>query len=236
MFERTIERLVEREHSHWDIGDALVAEITSSTDWDDLAQAVTARGLEYKISTLRAYHRVAKAFPQDERVPGVSFAAHQAALTAGDAHDARVAIDRAKANSGAATRATVLAEVRVMKGRTQTAISGAVSAWGDLRRGVERLLATDPAEIESLIVMDDKYAAQAAALSQDLAKVAMLISDAAREAERRVARHRAKQAQVRAAQAPKARPESTKASAPVQATPAAAKPKLGRLGKGRGEA
>lgn len=233
MFERTIKRLVEREHSHWDIGDALVAEITSSTDWDDLAQAVAARGLEYKISTLRAYHRVAKAFPQDERVPGVSFAAHQAALTAGDAHDARVAIDRAKANSGAATRATVLAEVRVMKGRTQTAISGAVSAWGDLRRGVERLLATDPAEIESLIVMDDKYAAQAAALSQDLAKVAMLISDAAREAERRVARHRAKQAQ---AQAPKAGPKSTKAPAPAQAAPAAAKPKLGRLGKGRGEA
>lgn len=232
-YTQTIKTLLEQEDNHWAIGEALNIEVRRNNDWRGLDHALGQAGLDYKISTLRAYRRVAAAFPQGERVPGVSFAAHQAALTVGTHEVPRVVIERAIRANGKATRDAVLNEVRQIKGRARVDTANAVAAWRDLRRGVEALLALDEAELEALMqVAQGTQAGQAPALVRDLTKAGTKIGKALTKAEAQ-----AKRAAAKAAHGPKAAavPSVPKTRVTQAAAPAAKKPKVGRLGEGRGE-
>lgn len=224
-FDKTIKALAEAEQNQWKVGDALVAEVRAKADWDDLSKALVAAGIEHTPSTLRAYRRVAAGFPRDQRVTGVSFGAHQAALTAGDAAGGLVAIDRARTNTGRATRDAVLAEVRAIKGRASNAVSDALVAWRDLTRAVGKLLDVPESELEALLIMDGgKYAGRATDLVRDMGKVQARIGASITVAEKALLK--ASKPKLTGTQAPAAKP---KAQAPAN------KPKIGKLGKGRGQ-
>lgn len=236
-YTKTISTLKQQESTHWDIADALVTEIKNSGDWDQLAAALEAEGLDYKTSTLKAYHRVARGFPSTDRVTGASFAAHQAALTAGNNAQARVAISRARDNAGKVTRDSVLAEVRRMKGRTTNDTSDAVAAWRDLRRGVAKLLELAPGELEALLSIDSgAFGGQAGPLSKDLVKVGLAISEALRAAESKIKADKAtkatRAARRQGAETPRA-PATAKPKTPANTT-TPPKPKVGRMRQDRG--
>lgn len=241
-FQDTIDLLTADENNRWAIGASINRGLANGYTWRDLDAALTSAGLDYQASTLRAYARVTKAFPVQDRVDGVSFAAHQAALTAGSATEGRKAIESARATGGKATRDSVLAEVRKMKGRTGAQTSDAVAAWRDLRRGVEKILELSASELTALLTLDGgKYAGQASTLSRDLGAVSVKVSEALTKAEKQAQAKSARTAaRVSKSATPKATPTVTRSRG--QATKATAAPvnegkapKLGRLGSSRGQ-
>lgn len=236
MYVDTIKTLRKQESTHWDIADALVKEVHTHRDWDRLAGLLADQGIEYKISTLKAYRRVAWIFPDTTtRVRGASFAAHQAAATLGSTVKAGVALARAAKSQGKVTRDTVLAEVRQMKGRTNSTTSDAVSAWRDLKRGVAHLLDLQGHELGALLMMEGTYQGQAPDLSRDLAKVSLRIADAMAKAEKARAAQKNKAARKAAGVYRRTRSAGDglglRKPKPKTARP---KVKVGKLGQGRG--
>lgn len=230
-FSETIDLLREDENNRWAIGASINRALRAKYTWKELEAELTAHDLDFKLSTLRAYARVTAAFPSPtERIDGASFAAHQAALTMGSPADARKAIRAVQDRGSRATRDSVLAEVRKMKGRTTKQTSEAVAAWRDLKRGVTKLLELSDSELAALLTLDGgKYAGQASTLSSDLGKVSVKVATALTKAEKAT---QAKAKRTAAAVSRAATPTAPKAKA---ATPAAKTPKLGRLGSSRGQ-
>jgi len=239
-FDKTIALLGQQEDNHWKVGDTLRGEFrgyrlgNGKPDWAALASALSAAGAEHTLTTMKAYYRVAAAFPENDRIDGVSFAAHQAALTMGDANQARSVIQTVQLGTGGkATREAVLSEVRRVKGRTTNQTSSAVEAWRMVRAGVDKLLDLEAGELDALLTLaDGKYAGEAATLARDLGKVSTKVTASLTKAEKVLAARKAKKAQSRAAKAPMTA-KAPKASAPAAAKPA---PRVGRLGQNRGKA
>lgn len=212
------ELLKAREAGQWDLGDALTREIQTGKDWETLMDWVNQEGLDFTRGTLKAYHRVAHTFRPQDRVAGASFAAHQAALTAGSLAGAKTALQNAQASGAKVTRDKVLSQVRQMKGRATHETSDVLAAWRDLRRATQSLLDADAADLRSLLMLEGgKYQAEAAELGSKLVQTASRIADASAEVER------------------KAKGKS-KSKTPAQAQAPTAKPKIRKLGAGRGEA
>lgn len=231
VFDKAIDLLQVDENNRWAIGGAINRGLRNGGSWADLEKVLADRGLDFQVSTLRVYSRVTAAFPVEDRIPGVSFAAHQAALTVGDATKGRQAIQNVRDAGHRVTRDTVLAEVRKMKGRTGSQTSDAVAAWRDLRRGVEKLLDLSTGELAALLTLDGgKYAGQASKLSRDLGRVSVKVSEALTKAEK-ANQAKAKRTAAAVASAGTTKPKTSKAPASAPKVP-----KLGRLGSGRGQA
>jgi hypothetical protein len=234
-FEQTIALLGTQEENHWKVGDTLVREMRAyagaNPDWGGLQAALTAAGAEHTLATMKAYYRVATKFPAEDRVPDVSFAGHQAALTIGNIASPIDVIRRAQVSAGGrATREAILSEVRQMKGRTTSQTSDAVEAWRMLRAAVDKMLDLDAAELEALLTLaNGKYAGEAADLSRNLGKVSVKVADALTKAEAVMAKRAAKtKARVAGAATPKAtKPKVAQATKPA--------PRIGRLGQNRGK-
>lgn len=226
-FSDTIELLKVDENNRWAIGESVNRYLQMGAKYRELEEALARADLDFKMSTLKAYARVTKAFPPQDRIDGASFAAHQAALTMGNPTDAHKAIRAVTDDGRRPTRDNVLAEVRKMKGRTQKQTSDAVAAWRDLRRGVEKILDLSASELTALLTLDGgKYAGEASTLSRDLGRVSVKVSEALTKAE--------KQAQAKARRTTANVAKAATPKAPTAKT-AAKTPKLGRLGANRGQ-
>lgn len=227
-YRKTITALRNQESTHWDIADALVAEIRTGNSWDELARELEDQGLDYKVSTLKVYRKVASQIPAEQRVSGVSFAAHQAAATLRNTGQIRQALDlAARNNGGKVTRDTVLAEVRKINGRTSGQTSDAVAAWRALQNGASKIAALPTAELDALLMMDKgKYAGELGDLLSDISAVQVLLAESRTRTEKAIKAAEGKKA-ARAAKTeskPTPKAKATKADAP----------KVGKMGARRG--
>jgi hypothetical protein len=239
-FTKTIEALQTQESSHWAVGEALVKEVnsyssqTSVIQWDALGAALEQAGLSHTISTLKAYRRVAMSFSPESRIEGVSFAAHQAALTAGDVTRARAMIVLAQGNhaGGKATRDGVLSEVRKLKGRTTAQTNASMRAISSLTAAVGKVLDLGEGELEGLMLLDKGAAiGKTADLLMKLGKVSQVLGEATDDAEKRLASKTRTTRGKKTSKPGKTPPVTSPAKAK-----ATTKPKVRKMGNKRGAA
>lgn len=88
-FTKTIAALNRKDVGEWELGDALVAEVEPSPvgvhtghDWDALSTRLEAEAIDVSADSLRQYRDAAARWAKTDRVKGVSFTAHRAALSA----------------------------------------------------------------------------------------------------------------------------------------------------------
>lgn len=224
-YEHIIDLLQQAESSHWIIGDALSSYSFTSWEWDELQRDLDQAGISHTVGTLKVYARVAGQISAEQRLHGVSFAAHQAALTIGDSDTAIKLIKKVQAEQGNPTRDRVLNEVRTLKGKQKVTTTEAAAAWRNLKAAVEQMSNLPHGQLDALLLLHQgRFAGQAVKLQEQISEIQYEITGSIARVENTL----------------KGRPSKAASKpAPISAVAAekpenAPKVKVGKLGKGRG--
>lgn len=99
---------IKTQEDRWDLADALLAEVgqgDARAAFDEIERATREanEGEGFTANTLRQYRDVAAHWPPADRVPGVTFSAHKAALPYGDLAERKGLLGSLKAAHGKAT-------------------------------------------------------------------------------------------------------------------------------------
>ena len=187
---------VQTERDTWVLADALVVAVPKGGDATfeplcDLAAQFKVDGTGFKPQTLRLYRDTAKAWPAEERIPGVSFSAHrevQNAKELGTFAQKRKTLEQLVVTQGSPGKVTVSSIRRAVKAKGPMAQPGTAttaapsapqvnSTVQDLKGGGKQLIAGIPRGLSI-----DELKEIKTGLNAVLTHVEALISRAPREA------------------------------------------------------